>query len=63
MAAELTCKDGGGRGELMKIKMAVGNLLILVPPGGTTTIYTRAKFLKIRVFRLAKIGFLTHFFM
>ena len=54
--------EGGGE-ELMKIKMAVGNLLILVPPGGTTTIYTREKFLKIRVFRLAKIGFLTHFFM
>ena len=47
----------------MKIKRAVSNLLILVSPGGTTAVCTGDKFLKIGVFRLAKIGFLTHFFV
>ena len=46
----------------MKIKRAVRNLLILVSPGGTA-VCTGDKFLKIGVSRLAKIGFLTHFFV
>ena len=47
----------------MKKKRAVSNLLILASPGGTTTVCTGEKFLKIRVPRLTKIGFLTHFFV
>ena len=52
----------------MKIKRAVSNLLILfayiilVSPGGTAAVITGVKFLGIRVPRLAKIDFLTHFF-
>ena len=56
-AAEPTFKEGG----LMNKKRAVSNLLILVSPGGTTTVCTGEKFLKIRVPRLTKIGFLTVF--
>ena len=45
----------------MNIKRAVSNLLILVSLGGTTIACTEENLLKIRVPRLAKIGFLTHF--
>ena len=48
------------KGGLMK-KRAVSNLLVLA--GGITTVCTGEKFLKIRVPRLTKIGFLTHFFV
>ena len=47
----------------MKMKRAVINLLISVSPGGATTVYTGEKILKIRVPRLVKIGFLTHFLL
>ena len=46
----------------MKVKRAVRNLLILVSTGGTA-VCTGDKFLKVGVSRLAKIGFLTHFFV
>ena len=38
-------------------------MLILASHGGTTTVCTREKFLKIQVPRLTKIGFLIHFFV
>ena len=48
------------KGDLTKIKKAVSNLLILASPGGTRTICTREKLLKIWVPRLTKISFLIH---
>ena len=47
----------------MKRKRAVINLLILIFPGGTTTVCTGGEFLKILVPRLAKIGFPIHFLL
>ena len=61
-AAEPTFKEGRGRGANEE-KRAVSNLLTLASPGETTTACPREKFLKIRVPRLTKIGFLTHFFV
>ena len=58
-AAVLTFKERG----LMKIQRAISNFLILVSTGGTKTVCSGEKVLKIRVPRLAKIGFLTHFFI
>ena len=51
------------RGTLMKIKRGVSNLLILVSPGGTTTVCIGEKFVKIQVSRFPKIDFLTHFLL
>ena len=46
----------------MNIKRAVSNLIILLSTG-STTVCTEEKFLKIRVFRFAKNGFLRHFLL
>ena len=50
-AAERAFKEEG----VMKIKRAVSNFLVLISPGGTTTVCTGDKFLEIQVTRLAKI--------